>query len=134
MGKEINMTKVRDNIMERIVAYLREQGEDVQYVGSGIVMMPITDEEGNESYATIQTSIPRGKRSDGTYIPYDGYAAAEEWRATLEAKELEKQIKEENKKQQEAEKARKRALRTKKVKVDDLNKQLKEIKEIVKDA
>lgn len=134
MGKEINMTKVRDSIMERIVTFLKEQGEDVQYVGSGIVMMPITDEEGNESYATIQTSIPRGKRANGSYIPYNGYEAAEEWKQAVETKKLEDKIKEENKKQKEAEKARKKALRTKKVKVDDLNKQLKEIKEIVKDA
>ena len=40
-------------------------------------MMPVLDADGNEKFALIKISIPRGSRSDGTFIPYDGYAAAD---------------------------------------------------------
>ncbi len=135
MGKEINMTKVRDSIMTDLVNFMKSQYEtDVEYVGSGVVMMPITDPEGNESYATIQVAIPRGKRIPGGYEPYNGYEAAKAWKVDCETKALEAQIKAQNKAQKDAEKARKAAARTKKVKVEDFEKMKKEIRDNIKGA
>lgn len=139
MGKEMKMTKVRDAILDGIVKHLRatyEAGVDpkdtaILPIESGVYMMPITDEDGNEAYCTIQVKIPRGQRQEGTYKPFDGFAAAQAYQEELEAKALEAQIKEENKRQKEAEKERKKKLRTKKIKVDDLEKMKKEIREVI---
>lgn len=107
MGKEIDKTVVRDSILNRIVTMLTNDGDDPHPIKSGEIMMPVVDDEGNEFFAVIKVTIPRGKRENGTYKPYDGYAAAQEYEATLAAKALEKSIKEENKRRKEEEKKRK---------------------------
>lgn len=107
MGKEMDRTVVRDEILNRIVTMLTNDGDDPRAIASGEIMMPVVDKDGNEFFATVKVSIPRGARKNGTYIPYDGYAAADEYAITVEAKAQEKAIKEENKRRKVQEKERK---------------------------
>lgn len=121
MGKEMNRTAQRDEIMEKVRQFLAtEYTTDCKYVAGGEIMLPAVDDEGEEFYFTFKAAIPRGKRKDGGYIPYDGYAAAE-------AYEIDQQIKAEEKAAKEAEKARKAAekerLKAAKKTVKKLNKE-----------
>lgn len=130
MGKEINITKKRDETLETIRQLLAEKFEtDCLYVDSGVVMMPGIDDEGNEFYYKIQVSIPRGERTGlGGYTPWDGYAEAEVYKAKVEADKAKKKAKEEEKKRKEEEKERKKKARQtiKKLNKDGLNKMIHE--------
>lgn len=111
MGKEMDRTAVRDGIIETIVNFLKSDdggAYDVQEVASGEVTLPVVDKDGNEFFANVIVKIPRGTRSNGGYIPYDGYAAAEVYQAEKEAKAQEKAIKEKEKARKAAEKERKK--------------------------
>lgn len=95
MGKENMKKKVRDGILEKIRAFLiSEYDTDVEAVKSGEIMMPCMDDDGNEIYAVIKVSIPRGTRNgEGGYIPYDGYKAAEAYKEDEEIKAKEQAAK-----------------------------------------
>ncbi len=109
MGKEMNMTKTRDAIMKQVIDFLADNcGYDVRMVASGKIMAPIVNDEGDEGYLTIQFTIPRGKRENGTYTPYDGYKEADAYAADVEAKQAEKEAKRKDKERAEREKERKR--------------------------
>ena len=98
---------LRTEIMQVIVDAL-EAKYDVNaiVVGSGEISIPIVDAEGNEKYPKIKVSIPRGTRNgEGGYIPYDGYAAADEYKAEKESKAQERAVK---KAMKEAEKGKKK--------------------------
>jgi len=131
MGKEMERTTVRDNIMDSIFKFVSSDEGGAfcpRYVAGGEITLPVTDDEGNEFYANIIVKIPRGRRSEGTYIPYDGYAAADEYDEELEAKRKEKETKEKAKATKEAEKKRKQEAKKtiKKLNKDGLDKMIHE--------
>lgn len=74
-------TAIRNDILTALTAFLSEHYDaDVMDVSASELTMPCVDAEGNEKFALIKVSIPRGTRNgDGGYTPYDGYAAHEEW-------------------------------------------------------
>lgn len=99
---------VRDRIYSSIVQSLEASGEQPMACGPGECVMPCVDEEGNEIFALVKVTIPRGRRAEGTYQPYNGYEAAEEWKDELAAREDKKRASAEKKARQEAERERKR--------------------------
>lgn len=73
-------TAIRNQILDFLVDNLSAHFDaDVLDVSASELAMPVVDAEGNEKFALIKVSIPRGSRVDGSYEPYDGYAAHEEW-------------------------------------------------------
>lgn len=100
--------ELRDNVLQVIREALAEAlDSDVLEVATGTVVVPCVDSEGNEKYAKVSVTIPRGTRNgDGGYDPYDGYAAAEAYTAEKESKAQEKAVK---KAMKEAEKNKKKA-------------------------
>ena len=98
MSKAALETAIRNDILAAMTAFLSEHFEaDVMDVSASELTMPVVDAEGNEKFALIKVSIPRGTRNgDGGYDAYDGYAAHEEWelvkadKADKEAKRKEK--------------------------------------------
>jgi len=113
-------TAIRNDILTAMTAFLSEHYEaDVMDVSASELVMPVVDAEGNEKFALIKVSIPRGSRNgDGGYDAYDGYAAHDEWEL-VKADKADKAAKRREKAERaEREKERKRA--AKKV-IKDLN-------------
>lgn len=81
MSKANLETAIRNDIIAFITESLSKHYDaDVLDVSASELAMPVVDAEGNEKYALIKISIPRGSRNgDGTYTPYNGYAAHDEW-------------------------------------------------------
>ena len=80
MSKAALETAIRNQILDFLVDNLSAHFDaDVLDVSASELAMPVVDAEGNEKFALIKVSIPRGSRVDGSYEPYDGYAAHEEW-------------------------------------------------------
>jgi hypothetical protein len=113
-------TAIRNQILDFLTASLSEHFDtDVMDVSASELTMPAVDAEGNEKFALIKVSIPRGTRNgDGGYTPYDGYAAHEEWELVKADKADKVKARQEKAERAEKEKERKRAAR--KV-VKDLN-------------
>ena len=111
---------IRNDILSAITELLENKFEtDVMPVSASELTIPVVDEEGNEKFALIKVSIPRGTRNgDGGYTPYDGYAAAEDYKLDLADKADKKRAREEKKAREEKEKERKRRA---KQTVKDLN-------------
>ena len=108
MGKEMKRTEYRDSILEKVRQFLvKEYQTDVLFTGSGELMMPAVDENQEEFYFTFKASIPRGKRDTNGYVPYDGYAAAEEWQTVLDDRADKARARQEKKERAEQEKIRK---------------------------
>ena len=81
-------------------------------VSASELAMPVVDAEGNEKFALIKVSIPRGSRNgDGGYDAYDGYAAAEDWKLVLADKADKEAKRKEKAERAEREKERKRNAR-----------------------
>ena len=108
MSKAALETAIRNDILTAMTAFLSEHFEaDVMDVSASELTMPVVDAEGNEKFALIKVSIPRGTRNgDGGYDAYDGYAAHEEWKLVKADKEAKRKEKAER---AEKEKERKRA-------------------------
>ena len=86
--------------------------QQVCVVSASELAFPVTDAEGNDAFVLIKVSVPRGTRDgNGGYIDYDGYAAADEYKADCDAKAAEKAAKAEDKRREEQERERKRAAR-----------------------
>lgn len=102
--------KLKNEIMEVIISTLAEHFDldattQIEFVDSGIITLPLVDEEGNEKWPTVKVAIPRGTRDgNGGYIPYDGHEAAVEYREALASKAQERAVK---KAMKEAEKGKK---------------------------
>lgn len=111
MSKAIIENEIRDRIFSIIVEALEAKGEQPMRIASGEFTIPVVDSQGEEKFANIKISIPRGKRVDGTYEPYDGYAAAEEYRVDEEEKAAIAKAKTEKKEMEEKAKAQRRAAR-----------------------
>ena len=120
MSKASLETTIRNKFLDEIRKVVSESYDyDIRPISASELMVPVVDDEGNEKYVVIKVSIPRGERDgNGGYIPFDGYAAAEDWKMVL-AERADKVAKRKEKAERaEKEKERKRAAR--KV-VKDLN-------------
>ena len=106
-------THQRDEILNKVISFLeKEYDADIRFIGTGEIMMPAVDENGDEFYFKFKASIPRGKRTvddegNGVYIPYDGYKAAEDYSYVLADRANSKRLAEEKKALKEKEKQRK---------------------------
>lgn len=80
--KQIN-EGVRKDYMEKVRAFLAEQGEEILITASNELTMPWADAEGNEGYIVLTFKVPTGSR-DGT--AYDGHAEAKNYAYDLEEK------------------------------------------------
>ena len=109
MSKASMETKLRNEILENIINMIEDvRGADALPVSASEIAVPVVDDEGNEKFALIKVSIPRGTRNgDGGYTPYDGYAAAEDYKLDLEDKADKARAREEKKERAAKEKERK---------------------------
>ena len=94
MGKEMNRTAQRDNILNEVKNFLCEHFDTwCEDVGSGEIIMPAIDENGEEFYFKFKASIPRGTRKTGGekgYNAFDADKAVKEWKETQDFKAEEK--------------------------------------------
>lgn len=87
--------ELRQIMLEHIVDIAEGQmGTDALQVSASELAIPVVDSEGNEKFILVKVSIPRGTRNgQGGYDPYDGYAAADEYKAEQESKAQERAVK-----------------------------------------
>lgn len=91
MSKSELENGIRNDILTAITNMLSEKMDtDVLPVSTSELAIPVVDAEGNEKFALIKVSIPRGTRNGNGYDPYDGYAMAEEYRMEQEDKNAKK--------------------------------------------
>lgn len=89
---------LRNDVMSVIIHALAEHYDldpetQIEFVDTGIITLPLIDEEQNDKWPTVKVAIPRGTRNgNGTYDPYDGHAAAEEYRRALASKAQERAV------------------------------------------
>lgn len=103
-------TAIRNDILNFLTESLSTHFDaDVMDVSASELVMPVVDAEGNEKFALIKVSIPRGTRVAGGYEPYDGYAAHEEWELEKADKADKEAKRKEKAERAEKEKERKRA-------------------------
>lgn len=109
MSKASMETAIRNTMLENIKKMIdSEYATDALPVSASEIAVPVVDEEGNEKFALIKVSIPRGTRNgDGGYTPYDGYAAAEDYKLDLADKADKVRAREEKKERAAKEKERK---------------------------
>lgn len=109
MSKASMETAIRNKMLENIKKMIdSEYATDALPVSASEIAVPVVDEEGNEKFALIKVSIPRGTRNgDGGYTPYDGYAAAEDYKLDLADKADKVRAREEKKERAAKEKERK---------------------------
>ena len=106
----------------------KELDIDALPVSASELAIPCLDDEGNEKWALIKVSIPRGTRNGaGGYDPYDGYAVAEDYAIDCEEK-AQKKADAEAKKQKKIEHDQK--VRAEKKALAEANKNLKELRKI----
>ena len=108
MSKASLETELRERYYKLIFDFLESIGEQPMGTGTGQMDCPTVSSDGEESFVSIKISIPRGRRVDGTYSPYYGYDAHQEWEAELEARLDKQRASAEKKERAEAEKERKR--------------------------
>ena len=119
MSKASLETAIRNDILNFLIENLSAHFDaDVLDVSASELVMPVVDAEGNEKFALIKVSIPRGTRANGTYEPYDGYAAHDEWE--LEKADRADKAAARKEKAERAEKEKERKREARKV-VRDLN-------------
>ena len=128
MSKASLETEIRNRFLADITAMITEKYDtDALPVSASEITVPCLDSEGNETFALIKVSIPRGTRNGNGYDPYDGYAAAEDYRLDCEDKLARKTAREEKNlakiKKAEEKRAEKKALA-------EANKGLKELKNV----
>ena len=87
---------LRENYINWIMSYFRDENEEVLRVKSNEIAMPVVGCEGNEDWIVITVKVPTGANK-GTE-PYDGYEMAEDYEMKLKEKERKKKEKEEEKK------------------------------------
>ena len=84
MGKNDAWNKVKNSHLEKLLAFLAAEGEDVQQVASNKLVYPVVNDDGDEAFFTITLAKPNGS-CDGE--PYDGYAEAENYRIDIATKQ-----------------------------------------------
>ena len=129
MTKAQMETMIRNDFLALIAQAITNTKEtDALPVSASEIAVPCLDAEGNETWALIKVSIPRGTRNgEGGYTPYDGYAAAEDYQIDLQEK-ADKKAAAEAKKQ--AKIAKDQAKRAEKAALAEANKGLKELRNI----
>ena len=122
-------TAIRNRFLGFIAQTISQEMEiDALPVSASELAIPCLDDEGNEKWALVKVSIPRGTRNgDGGYDPYDGYAAAEDY-AIDRAEKAQKKADAEAKKQ--AKIAKDQKARAEKAALAEANKNLKELRKI----
>ena len=122
-------TEIRNQFLEAVKELVSNQFEtDALQVSASEIAVPCLDSEGNERWAIVKVSIPRGTRNgEGGYDPYDGYAAAEDYAIDLQEK-AQKKAEAEAKKQ--AKIAKDQKAREEKKALAEANKNLKELRKI----
>lgn len=119
MSKAALENAIRNDILAFITEQLSSHYDtDVLDVSASELTMPVVDAEGNEKFALIKVSIPRGTRVDGGYEPYDGYQAHEDWE--LDKADKADKVAKRKEKADRAEKEKERKRAAKKV-VKELN-------------
>lgn len=117
MSKASLENELRNEILDVIRAALSEHFDldpelQIEAISTSELALPLCDSEGNEKYPIVKVTIPRGKRDgNGGYIPYDGHAAAEDWKLKLAADADKVKKRKEKAEREEAEKERKRKAR-----------------------
>lgn len=96
MSKAALLASRRAEIAQQIQEYFVDLGEDAQMTGSNEFMFPTLDAAGNELFAVVKVTIPRGEQGGPAY---DGYAAAENYLFDCQQAALRKAKKEEEKRQ-----------------------------------
>ena len=129
MTKAQMETLIRNEFLALISkAIVAEKETDALPVSANEIAVPCLDPEGNETWAVIKVSIPRGTRNGkGGYDPYDGYSVAEDYQIDLEEK-AQKKADAEAKKQ--AKIAKDQKAREEKKALAEANKGLKELRKI----
>lgn len=122
-------TAIRNRFLSFIAQTISQEMEiDALPVSASELAIPCLDDEGNEKWALVKVSIPRGTRNgSGGYDPYDGYAAAEDFAADLEEKAAKKEASEAKKQAKIAADEKRRA---EKKAMADAKKGLAELKKI----
>lgn len=122
-------TEIRNRFLADITAMITEKYDtDALPVSASEITVPCLDSEGNETFALIKVSIPRGTRNgQGGYDPYDGYAAAEDYAIDC-ADKAQKKAEAQAKKQ--AKIAKDEQKRAEKKALAEANKGLKELRKI----
>lgn len=122
-------TTIRNRFLSFIAQTISQEMEiDALPVSASELAIPCLDDEGNEKWALVKVSIPRGTRNGaGGYDPYDGYAAAEDYELTLAEKAEKKEAAEAKKQAKIAADEKKRA---EKKALAEANKNLKELRKI----
>ena len=113
MSKAALETAIRNEMLTKVAEVLSKAYDtDVLPVSASEVAIPVLDKEGNEKFALIKISIPRGSRNgNGGYNAYDGYAAAEDYKLDLEERAAKRAASAEKKATAERERERKREAR-----------------------
>lgn len=129
MSKAQMETLIRNDFLALIAKAIEAEKEtDALPVSANEIAVPCLDPDGNETWAVIKVSIPRGTRNgEGSYTPYDGYTAAEDYKIDCEEK-AEKKAAAEAKKQ--AKIAKDQKAREEKKALAEANKNLKELRKI----
>lgn len=126
-------TMLRNEALDVVMKALEDHFDaDTLLVNVGTIAIPVTDAEKNEKFVVVKVSTPRGTRNAaGTYDPYDGYAAAEDYQIQLDMRATKKAETAEKNRIKEEEKARKKAAKEtiKKLNKDGLNKMIHEPEE-----
>ena len=110
-------TNLRNSILKDLIEFIATKYEtDAISVASGTVAIPVVDEEGNEKYAKIVVSIPRGTRDgQGGYNEYNAYDEQKLYEEDIEKKEAKRKAneakKEAKRKADEEKRATKKALK-----------------------
>ena len=128
MSKAELETAIRNDILNAITEMLSKKLDtDVMPVSASELAIPVLDAEGNEKFALVKVSIPRGTRNgNGGYDAYDGYTVAEDYKAEQEEKKAKKIASEQRKADKEAERVRKREARQVKKAINNLEKAVNE--------
>ena len=122
-------TAIRNRFLSFIFQSLADVMEiDALPVSASELAIPCLDEEGNDRWALVKVSIPRGTRNgQGGYDPYDGEQMAEDYAEECKEK-AQKKANAEAKKQ--AKIARDQKIRAEKQALAEANKNLKELRKI----
>lgn len=128
MNKATLETAIRNDILAIVrKAIETELNTDALTVSASEIALPVVDAEGNEKFAIVKVSIPRGTRNGNGYDAYDGYAAAEDYKAEQEEKAAKKAA-------SEAKKAQAIALKERKAEQKKVKKAIQNLEKAVESA
>lgn len=119
----------REEILNLLIEFFNGRGEDTMRESGNAIVFPSLDAEGNEVFAKIAVSIPRGDRSGEAY---DGYAAAEDYKLKQEEIAAKRELRE--RERSEAEKKRKQRIENAKKRKEEKNFERAEIIAMAKEG